>query len=208
MISVRSQSLLAVLLTSCLAGVSSLARHPCSSLSCPQGEECRLLSPPGLCLLGCEARPVCTPVRPPDTRSQSFKNRRKKPSLDRDVQKKRNMKMNINFAEDAVRSRLDVVAPRLGVASVYETKPWTFLQQTGDEGLTYQAAMELLEQSQGVIVDHRGFSPRMDVGEGGGGAGGGRIQEKKGKKQLLSKQERPKFWTDFIRENLQRFRLF
>ena len=78
--------------------------------------------------------------------------------------------------------------------------------QTGDEGLTYQAAMELLEQSQGVIVDHRGFSPRIDVGEGGGGGGG--IKEKKGKKQLLSKQERPTSWADFIRENLQRFRLF
>ena len=47
----------------------------------------------------------------------------------RDVKKKKNVKMNINFAEDTVRRRLDVVAPRLGVASVYETKPWTFLQQ-------------------------------------------------------------------------------
>ena len=56
----------------------------------------------------------------------------------------------------------------LAVASVYETKPWTFLQQAGEEGMTYQAAMALLEESEAVMGDHRGFSLRRDVGGVGG----------------------------------------
>ena len=72
--------------------------------------------------------------------------------------------------------------------------------------------MELLEESQAVIVDHRGFSPRMDVEDGGhtgDSGGGGRKTERDGElKQILPEQQRPTSWADFIRENIQRFRLF
>ena len=114
------------------------------------------------------------------------------------------MKMNINFAEDAVRRKLDVAAPRLGVLSVYETKPWTFLQQAGEGGLTYQAAMELLEKSEAVIVDHRGFSPLRDVGGGDSGAGS-KERERERKQEVTDKQTS---WADFISENILRFKLF
>ena len=66
--------------------------------------------------------------------------------------------------------------------------------------------MELLEESQAVIVEHRGFSPRMDIGAEG--EGGGITERKEGKKEILSKHQRPSSWSDFIRENLQRFSLF
>ena len=80
---------------------------------------------------------------------QSFSNRfgKKRPAFLRDegsglAEKKRNVKMNINFAEEAVKSRLDVAAPRLGVPSVYETKPWTFLPQSGkEEGISFTSAI-------------------------------------------------------------------
>ena len=115
--------------------------------------------------------------------------------------------MNLNFAEDSVIRKSAVVAPRLGVPSVYETKPWTFLQEEGEGGLTYQAAMALLEQSQAVIVDHRGFSPRMDV-VGGGGSGTGTTERDRRRKQTLTDKQKPTSWADLIRENIQRFKLF
>ena len=74
-----------------------------------------------------------------------------------------------------------------------------------EAGLTYQAAMALLEESQAVIVDHRGFSPRMDIG---GGEGGGKTERDRGLKQTAPDQQRPASWADLIRENIQRFRLF
>ena len=131
---------------------------------------------------------------------------KKSPPLIRDTaeEKKRNVKMNINFAEDAVRRKLDVAAPRLGVLSVYETKPWTFLQQAGEGGLTYQTAMELLEKSEAVIVDHRGFSPLRDVG--GGDSGAGSKERERGRKQEVTDKQTS--WADFISENIQRFKLF
>ena len=52
------------------------------------------------------------------------------------MEKKSNVKMNINFDEEAVRSKLAVAAPRLGVPSVYETKPWSFLPQSGKGALS------------------------------------------------------------------------
>ena len=115
------------------------------------------------------------------------------------------MKMNLNFVEDAEMRKSAVAAPRLGVASVYETKPWTFLQQAGEEGMTYQAAMALLEESEAVIVDHRGFSPRRDVVGGGEGVS---TDRQRGRKQILRDKQRPTSWADFIRENIQRFKLF
>ena len=110
--------------------------------------------------------------------------------------------MNLNFAEDSVIRKSAVVAPRLGVPSVYETKPWTFLQEEGEGGLTYQAAMALLEESQAVIVDHRGFSPRMDV------VGGGTTERDRRRKQILTDKQKSTSWADLIRENIQRFKLF
>ena len=72
--------------------------------------------------------------------------------------------------------------------------------------------MELLEESQAVIVDHRVFSPRMDVENGGhsgdGGGGARKTERDGGLKQILPDQQRPASWADFIRENIQRFRLF
>ena len=76
---------------------------------------------------------------------------------------------------------------------------------SGEEGLTYQAAMALLEESQAVIVDHRGFYPRMDVGAGGGG---GKTERVRALKQMSPEQQKPTSWADLIRENIQRFRLF
>ena len=61
--------------------------------------------------------------------------------------------------------------------------------------------MALLEESQAVIVDHRGFSPRM-VG------GGGETERVRGLKEISPEQQRPTSWADLIRENIQRFRLF
>ena len=119
-------------------------------------------------------------------------------------EEKRNEKMNLNFAEDSVTRKSAGAAPRLGVPSVYETKPWTFLQEEGEGGLTYQAAMALLEQSQAVIVDHRGFSPRMDVVGGGTGT----TERDRRRKQTLTDKQKPTSWADLIRENIQRFKLF
>ena len=72
--------------------------------------------------------------------------------------------------------------------------------------------MELLEESQAVIVDHRGFSPRMDVENGGhsgdGGGGARKTERDGGLNPILVEKKKPASWADFIRENIQRFRLF
>ena len=72
--------------------------------------------------------------------------------------------------------------------------------------------MELLEESQAVIVDHRGFSPRMDVENGGhsgdGGGGARKTERDGGLNAILVEKMKPASWADFIRENIQRFRLF
>ena len=137
---------------------------------------------------------------------------KKRPPFIQDVKKeekkeeKRKEKMNLNFAEDSVIRKSGVAAPRLGVPSVYETKPWTFLREVGEGGLTYQAAMALLEESQAVIVNHRGFSPRMDVV--GGGGTGGTTERGRRRKQIMTDKQKPISWADLIRENIQRFKLF